>query len=59
MSYKSDSKFSNSTFNSRKYNKHKSKQNDTITSGFSNFTPLSELPIDTKIEPSDNTVSRV
>lgn len=52
-------KFSNSTFNKEEYDKLKTKDKATLISEFSNSTPLCDLPIDTEIEPSDNTVSRV
>ena len=54
-----NNKFSNATFNGKEYNKLKNKDKATLISEFSNSTPISDLPINTEIEPSDNTVSRV
>ena len=59
MCHRTNSNLKQSRSQVKEDSKDKNQENKTITSGFSNSTPLSELPINTEIEPSDNIVSRV
>lgn len=59
MCHRNNSNFSKDKSIIKQDTKAQHKENKTITSDFPNSTPLSELPINTEIEPSDNIISRV
>lgn len=59
MCHRTNSNLKQSRSKVKKNSKNRDHENKTITSGFPNSTPLSELPINTEIEPSDNIISRV